>query len=75
MVLTDLAKGEKAVIKKINANGELRHRFNSFGLHRGTDVYVDEYTISKATFKIIAGNTLIALRANEAKMIEIVKHA
>lgn len=73
MQLLDLNKGDKAEIIKINANRALRDRLNSFGVMKGETLVVKGCSLGKQTMEIEVGSTLIALRANEAKKIEIVK--
>jgi len=73
MYLIDLQKGEKAEIVKIHADKALRNRFNSFGVMRGEELTVKGCSLAKQTMEIEVGSTLIAVRADEAKMIEIEK--
>ena len=72
MYLIDLQKGEKAEIVKIHADKVLRDRFNSFGVMRGEELTVKGCSLAKKTMEIEVGSTLIAVRADEAKMIEII---
>ena len=73
MYLIDLEKGNKATIVKIHADKALRDRLNSFGVMRGEELTVKGCSIAKQTMEIEVGSTLIAVRADEAKMIEIEK--
>ncbi len=73
MHLIDLEKGNKATIVRIHADKALRGRFISFGVMRGEELTVKGCSLAKQTMEIQVGSTLIALRANEAKLIEIVK--
>ena len=73
MFLSELQKGECGKIISIDANSRLKARFSSFGITRGSTVYVIEQTISKNTIKIRIQNTKIALRISEAKIIEVEK--
>jgi Fe2+ transport system protein FeoA len=74
MLLADLNKNDKAIIIKIiDAPIETKRRFNSFGISNGTDVYVDEVTLSKNTISIIVEDTAIAMRIDEAKFIVVEK--
>ena len=71
MRLIDLHKGNKATIVKIHADKALRDRFNSFGVMRGEELTVKGCSLAKQTMEIEVGSTLIAVRADEAKMIEV----
>lgn len=71
MTLDKLKKGESATIKSINCNNELKNRFYSFGIVKGTEVFVEEQTMTKNTIKIKVNSTKIALRFSEAKTIEV----
>jgi len=71
MRLIDLHKGNKATIVKIHADKALKDRFNSFGVMRGEELTVKGCSLGKQTMKIEVGSTLIAMRADEARMIEI----
>ena len=73
MKLSELTKGEKAEIIKINADKALRDRLTSFGVMRGEELTVKGCSIGKQTMEIEVGSTLIALRADEADKIEIEK--
>ena len=73
MFLDELKRGERAVIVNIQANKALRDRFSSFGIVRGEELVVKEYSIAKKTMEILVGQTSIALRAIEAEKIEIDK--
>ena len=71
MVLSDIRKGDKAEIVKVNADKALKDRLNSFGVMRGEILYVRGCSLAKKTMEIEVGSTLIALRADEADKIEI----
>lgn len=73
MRLIDLQKGEKAEIVKIHADKALRDRFTSFGVMRGEEITVKGCSLAKQTMEIEVGSTLIAVRADEAKRIEVEK--
>ena len=73
MVLTDIRKGDKAEIVKVNADKGLKDRLNSFGIMRGEILYVKGCSLAKKTMEIEVGSTLIALRADEAEKIEIIQ--
>ena len=71
MKLSDLHKGQKAIIKKITASDDLKHRFFSFGIIKGTHIRVDEVSLSKNTIAFDVDGTEIAIRIEEAKTIEV----
>jgi len=73
MKLSELTKGDRAVIIKINADKALRDRFSSFGVMRGEELLVKGCSLAKQTMEIEVGSTLIAVRANEADKIEVKK--
>ncbi len=71
MILSELTKGEKAEIIKINADKALRDRLSSFGVMKGEELTVKGCSIAKQTMEIEVGSTLIAVRADEADKIEV----
>lgn len=71
MKLSELTKGNKAEIIKINADKALRDRFSSFGIMRGEELLVKGCSLAKQTMEIEVGSTLIAVRADEAEKIEV----
>ena len=73
MNLTNIKKGQSAIIIKVNADKALRDRLNSFGVMRGEELTVKGCSLAKQTMKIEIGSSLIALRADEASKIEIEK--
>ena len=73
MNLTELKKGNRATIVKIDAPKELKARLNSFGVMKNEELTVKGCSLAKQTMEIEIGSTLIALRANEAKLIEVEK--
>ena len=74
MYLIDLQKGNRATIVKIHASKTLKDRLHSFGVMRGEELIVKGCSLAKQTMEIEVGSTLIALRADEAKMIEVEKN-
>ncbi|WP_296824612.1 FeoA family protein [Sulfurovum sp.] len=73
MKLSELTKGDKAEIIKINADKALRDRFSSFGVMRGEELLVKGCSLAKQTMEIEVNSTLIAVRADEADKIEVEK--
>jgi ferrous iron transport protein A len=70
-LLSACEKGGIATVVKINASGALKQRLISFGLMKGTEVRMLECGMTKSTFEIKIGNVSIALRREEAEMIEV----
>jgi len=73
MHLTDLKKGDIATVLKVEADKALKDRLNSFGVMRGEELTVKGCSLAKQTMEIEVGSTLIAVRADEAKIIEVAK--
>ena len=73
MLLNKLHKGDRAEIIRVNAEKALRDRFASFGIMRGEEITVKACSIAKQTIEIEVGSTSIALRAEEAEKIEVIK--
>ena len=73
MKLSELTKGNRAEIIKINADKALRDRLTSFGVMRGEELTVRGCSIAKQTMEIEVGSTLIAVRSDEADKIEVEK--
>ncbi len=73
MKLSELNIGDRAVVKKIDSNEDLKVRLASFGVVRGSELSVEAYSLGKQTMEINVDNTLIGLRAKEAKEIEVEK--
>lgn len=73
MLLSQLHKGDQAQIVKINADKTLKDRFASFGIMPGEVLMIKAYTIAKQTMKIKINGTYVALRAEEADKIEVIK--
>ncbi len=73
MKLSELHKGDRAMIKKIDSSEDLKVRLASFGVVRGSELSVEACSIGKQTMEIMVDDTLIGLRAKEAKKIEVEK--
>lgn len=70
-LLSACSKGGMATVVKINAIGPLKQRLLSFGLMKGADVKMLECSPTKSTFEIKVGNVNLALRKEEAALIEV----
>ncbi|APW66347.1 MULTISPECIES: FeoA family protein [Arcobacteraceae] len=71
MTLDKLNIGESAIIKAVNCENALKNRFYSFGMVKGSKVYIEEVTLTKSTMEIRINTTKVAIRLSEAKKIEI----
>ena len=71
--LSDCKKACIVKIVKLNADSELKQRFISFGIMKGAVVEVMEYSPTKSTIEIKVGKMRIALRTQEAALIEVEK--
>jgi len=70
-ILTDCPKGCEATIKKLHASGPLKQRLVSFGIMKGATITLLEYAPRKSTIEVKVGKMRLALRKEEADMIEI----
>ena len=73
MKLSELKKGDRAVIVKMNTNEALKMRLVSFGVARGSELSIEACSLGKRTMEIMVDDTLIGLRAEEAANIEVEK--
>jgi len=71
MKLSQLKKNKKAVITNISCEKELKQRFNSFGIIKGTPIMIEETSLDCNTIAILVENTSIAIRVEEANNIEV----
>lgn len=62
MFLSKLSKGDTATIINIHASAPLKGRFYSFGIMKGEQVLLKEYSLGRQTIEIQICSTLIALR-------------
>ncbi len=69
--LTQCAKGSSCKVIKLHASGPLKQRLMSFGMARGVAVELIEYSPTKSTVEIQVGKMRIALRKEEAELIEV----
>ncbi len=73
MRLTELRKGDRGTIVRIQADPELRNRLHSFGIIPGEELEVKGCSLARQTMEIDVDGTLIALRKEEAEKIEVRK--
>lgn len=71
--LIDCNKACKVKVIKLNAASDLKQRFISFGIMKEAIMEVLEHAPGKSTIEIKVGKMSIALRAEEAGMIEVEK--
>jgi len=71
MKLSELKKGEKALITAMDASEDLKKRLHSFGVVKGSELSVEAYSLANKTIEIMVDDTLIGLRAKEAENIEV----
>jgi len=69
--LTQCDKGSKCTVSKLHASGPLKQRLMSFGMARGVEVELLEYSPAKSTVEIKVGKMRIALRKEEAELVEV----
>lgn len=73
MCLLQMKIGETAAVDAINIQGALKHRLNALGLTRNSQVCVKQFGWFHSTVQIMINRTLIALRKDEAELIEVHK--
>ena len=71
--LLDCHKACKVQVVKLNAKTDLKQRLISFGIMKGASIEILEHAPAKSTIEIKVGKMRIALRAEEAKLIEVEK--
>ncbi|AXH10436.1 iron transporter [Malaciobacter halophilus] len=71
MKLSDLSKGDVATIKSIDCDKNLKNRFYSFGIIKGSKITIEEVTMTKSTIEVKINNTKVAVRLVEASKIEV----
>jgi|AAUQ01.1.fsa_nt_gi Fe2+ transport system protein FeoA len=71
MKLYDLEKGDRAVVKRMDTSLSLKNRLASLGVVRGSEISVEGCSLGKGTIEIMADETLIGIRGDEAKQIEV----
>lgn len=71
--LSECKKACVVRVAKLNATAELKQRLISFGVMKDAVIEVLEYAPAKSTIEIKVGKTRLALRAQEAELIEVQK--
>lgn len=72
MLLNEVEKNSRGKILSINTDDKsLKERLRSFGVKINSTVLVKEFSANRSTMSILVGKTVLALREEEAKKIEI----
>ena len=71
MKLSELKQGDRAIIRSISTDEELKSRLYSFGVAKGSEVYVEACSIGKYNLAIVVDDTVIGLRTSEASQITV----
>jgi len=72
--LIELRKNEKAIITKVIATGDLRERFISFGITKGSKIELKNCSANRDNIEVDIDGVFVALRKDEAKQIEVSKN-
>jgi len=71
--LIDCKKSCIVKVVKLNADAELKRRLISFGIMKDAMLEVLEHAPAKSTIEVKVGKMRVALRAQEAGLIEVIK--
>jgi len=71
--LLDCDKACRVKVLRLNAATDLKQRLISFGIMKETILEVLEHAPGKSTIEVKVGKMRIALRAQEAELIEVEK--
>lgn len=69
--LTKCHKGCTVTVVKLLAQGALKQRLVSFGVMKGAKIQVIGFSPAKSTVEIKIGRMRLALRKEEAELIEV----
>ena len=69
--VSDMAIDEEAVVKKITAKEPIKGRLMAMGIVKGAKIKVLKHTLAKQTWDVLAGNTKVGLREEEAANIVV----
>lgn len=70
-LLTACSKRCTARVVKVHATGALKQRLVSFGVRRGAKLQLLGFAPARSTVEIKVGRMRLALRSEEAKLIEV----
>jgi Fe2+ transport system protein FeoA len=73
MCLLNMKVGEMASIDALNVNSDLKKRLNALGFIRNNHICIKNFGLFKSTVQIMINRSFIALRRDEAKLIEVHK--
>ncbi len=73
MCLLQMSVGDKVCIDALNVSNELKQRLNSLGFLRNTPLSVKNFGLFKSTVQVMINSSFVALRRDEAKLIEVHK--
>ncbi len=73
MCLLQMKAGEMLAVDAINVSGQLKQRLCAMGLTRDAHICVKHFGCFKSTVQIMVNRSLIALRKDEARLIEVHK--
>ena len=71
--LQDCQKNCKLKVVKLHAPRDLKQRLISFGIMKGSMIEIIQHSTGKSTIEIKVGKMKIALRSEEAKLVEVEK--
>ena len=71
--LNDCKKACVVKVIKLNAKDDLKQRLISFGIMKEAIIEVLEHAPAKSTIEVKVGKMRVALRAQEAEMVEVKK--
>lgn len=71
MCLLEMEVGQKACIDCLHVSSELKNRLNALGFIRDNDICIKKFGLFKSTVQIMINRSLIALRKEEARLIEV----
>ncbi len=71
--LLDCKKACRVKVLKLNAKDDLKQRLISFGIMKEAEIEVLEHAPAKKTIEVKVGKMRIALRDQEAELIEVEK--
>jgi len=71
MTLDQINENQKSKILSINCSNELKQRFYSFGIIKGSTLEVEKISFAKNTIEVRVDDTSIGMRIEEAKQIQV----
>ena len=71
MHLADVNVGDEVTILALHCEKELKARLMTFGIIKGALVSVAYISLAKNTIEIVVDDTAIALRMEEAKLVDV----